>query len=168
MTTLRTNSILDLSSRTLVNTGSGSIIAVSTSRNDVRQSMPSVASFVAVRDNFRKLRSDTHIIATSTVYGAGYFSGNCGVGMIINNTTWDHGCGYQYDGSWSATAQVTIVTGTSRWSSIPAGLINIGWGWTVANGQANRPFNFLNPNTADADPRNQQFISTIIVYEVIP
>jgi hypothetical protein len=169
MSTILTNSILDLTNQPLATNGSGNIISMNTVRSSVRTTMPTTNTHIAFNGNFTKLRSDTHLIATCTVYGAGYVSGNCGVGMVIDSTAWDHGCGYQYDGLWSNTAQVTIVIGTSRWTGIPSGTRNIGFGWRTFNGSAtDKPFNFLNPNTSDADARNRQFISSIVIYEVIP
>jgi hypothetical protein len=125
-----------------------------------------------ITGTFTKLRSDTVIRATSTVFGAGYYSGNCGVGLVLDFGTaterWDYGMAYQYDGAWSATQQTTIVFGQAQWTSVAAGSHTMSFGWNVADGgTGNRPFNILNPNSSD-DVRNNQMVSRIVVYEVYP
>ena len=129
--------------------------------------MPASAEFIAFNGNFTKLRSDTDLIATCTVYGHFRVSGNCGVGMVIDRAYWDHGCGYQYDVGWTDGSQTIIVTGSSRWTGIPSGTRNIGFGWKTFNrASGDRPFSFLNPFN-NPDPRNQQFISSIFVFEIL-
>jgi len=144
----------------------GHIIQSFVIQNGTRVAVSTSAESTLFGDNFTKLRSDTDIFATCTVYGAGYNAGNCGVGMKLNSI-WQFGCGYQYDGAWSATTQTTIIIGTGYWSTPPAGASSIYFGWKPANGGANRPFNYFNPNTSE-EARNQQFISSIVVYEVMP
>lgn len=125
---------------------------------------------VAFSGSFTKLRSDTVLRATCTVFGAGYYSGNCAVGVVLDygvNTRWDYGCAYQYDGQWSSTAQTTMVMGHHQWSSVSAGSHTIGFGWNPADSSTNRPFAYLNPNSSD-DSRNNQMVSRIVVYEVYP
>ena len=69
--------------------------------------------FVIFGGNFTKLRNDTVLRASCTVFGAGFYSGNCGVGMVLDfntsNEQWDYGCAYQYDGAWVSAQQTTIV-----------------------------------------------------------
>ena len=146
----------------------GHIIQSFVIQNGTRVAVSTSAESTLFGDNFTKLRSDTDIFATCTVYGADFESGNCGVGMKLNST-WQFGCGYQYDGAWSGTQQVTIIIGTGYWSTPPAGASSIYFGWKPANGSSNeRPFVYFNPNASDSEPRNQQFISSIVVYEVMP
>jgi hypothetical protein len=121
---------------------------------------------------FTKLRNDTVLRASCTVFGAGYYSGNCGVGMVLDfntsNEQWDYGCAYQYDGSWSSTLQTTIVMGHSQWTGIRAGQHLISFGWKPAdNSSGQKPFNILSPNNND-DSRNQQMPCRIVIYEVAP
>jgi hypothetical protein len=127
--------------------------------------MPTTNNFIAFSGSFTKILSNSIIIATSTVLGNGFSSGNCGVGLRLNNT-WDFGSGYQYDGQWTQAHQTTIVISTGRWTGVAAGVHTMGWGWLPANGTNNRPFDFLNPNTASGEPRNQQMTSSIVIYEV--
>ena len=145
---------------------SGAIIGVSAIRSATRTSMPNVNAYTAFDGTFNKKRSDTVIIATATVFGVGFSSGNCGVGLFID-TTWDYGAGYQYDGAWSDALQTQAVPATGRWTGVSTGVHTVGFGWKHFNGDTGRPFNMLNPNSSD-DPRNQQMISSIIVYEVMP
>lgn len=122
---------------------------------------------VAFSGTFTKLRSDTIIRATCTVFGAGFYSGNCGVGLVLDygtNTRWDYGVAYQYDGAWIAAQQTTLVMGHCQWSSVSAGSHTIGFGWNPADSSSNRPYNYLNPNSSD-DGRNGQFVSTLTIYE---
>jgi hypothetical protein len=144
---------------------SGSIIGVSVVRNSTRTSMPTTNTHIAFSGTFNKILSSSIIIATSTVFGAPFQSGNCGVGMRLNST-WDFGCAYQYDGAWGSS-QTTIIVGTGRWTDVPAGTNTMNWGWQTVNGSASdKPFSWLNPNSND-DARNQQKVSSIIIYEVI-
>jgi hypothetical protein len=144
---------------------SGAIIAVSAVRSATRTSMPLANSYTGFSGTFTKKRSDTIIIASATVFGANFSSGNCGVGLFIDGT-WDHGAGYQYDGAWP-TSQTTVISATGRWTGISSGTHTMGFGWQHANGDTGRPFVYLNPHSSD-DPRNQQMKSSIIVYEVMP
>jgi len=145
----------------------GSILSVNVIRNNVRTAVGLSPSTILVSGTIKKLRSDTVIRATCTVFGDAFQSGNCGVGMRCNGI-WDHGVAYQYDGAWGAF-QTTIVFGTSEWSNISAGNTIIEWGWRSLTGSAERPFQNINPNNqVPSEPRNQQMISSIVVYEVYP
>jgi hypothetical protein len=156
-----------VSKLTLNNMQSGFILGSAIFRNGTRSAVSGAAEATLFGGSFTKQRSDTVLIATNTVFGAGYYSGNCGVGMKLDNT-WHFGTGYQYDGAWSATAQVTVINGQGYWSGIAAGSHTLYWGWKCADGGAgNRPFNYFNPNSND-DSRLQQVVSSMIVYEVYP
>ena len=144
---------------------SGGVIAMSTVRSSTRTSMPSTSNYVAFSGSFIKQRADSVIIATSTVFGNSFNSGNCGVGLKLDST-WDFGSSYQYDGAWSGPLQTTIVIGTGRWEGFAAGSHTMGWGWFPANNAANKPFDFLNPNAANGELRNNQVISSIVIFEV--
>ena len=86
----------------------------------------------------------------------------------IDSSNWDYGVAYQYDGAWSSTIQTTIIVGHSYWTGVTAGAHTIGFGWKTADaGASNRPFNILNPNSTE-ESRNQQMVSTIILYEIYP
>lgn len=146
----------------------GHIIGVNVIRSSTRTSVGYSASSTIVSGSFTKLRGDTTLVASCTIYGCQYSSGTCGVGMNIDGSNWDYGSGYQYDGSWSSTGQITIVTGTARWTGITAGSHTVGFGWQPVNGSTGeRPFGILNPNSSD-ESRNQQCVSSITVYEVMP
>ena len=144
---------------------SGGVIAMSTVRSSTRTSMPTTSNYVAFSGSFTKQRTDSVIIATSTVFGNGFSAGNCGVGLRLDST-WDFGSAYQYDGAWSQVDQITIVVGTGRWEGFAAGSHTMGWGWFPANNAANKPFDFLNPNAANGELRNNQVISSIVIFEV--
>lgn len=148
----------------LENMYSGMVLAVTPIRYSRRVTTSTgYASGMLFGGTFEKLRADTYIRATCTVFGQGPQSGDCGVGMKLDNS-WDYGCAYQYDGS----SYTQILFGTSYWTGIAKGTHNIGVGWNTVNNSSNeRPFTTLNPNTSE-DGRNQQFISTILVYEVYP
>lgn len=146
---------------------SGAIVAITTVRSSTRTSVPNSGTTTLFSGSFTKLRAATTLIARCTVYGAAYSSGNCGVGMNIDSSNWDYGVAYQYDGAWSASQQTTIVIGTSRWTGISAGSHTVGFGFNPVNGATGeRPFGILNPNSSD-DTRNQQMVSTIVLYEVV-
>jgi len=128
--------------------------------------------FQAFSGNFTKLRNDTVLRATCTVFGSTFYSGNCGVGLVLDfntsNEQWDYGVAYQYDGQWTSSQQHTLVMGHSQWTGIRAGQHSMGFGWKPADGGAgNRPFSILCPNNND-DSRNQQEYSRIVIYEVAP
>ncbi len=153
---------------TFSNMPSGSIIAVNIIRNGTRSSVSTAATQTLFSGSFTKLRSDSRLIARCTVFGAQYYSGNCGVGMNIDGGNWDFGTAYQYDGAWSNANQTTIITGQATWTGISAGSHTVGFGWnTVNNDAGNRPFNIFNPNSSD-DGRNQQMVSSITIFEVAP
>ena len=147
------------------NISSGSIISVSTVRSSTRTSMPATTSAIAFSGNFTKQLNDSIIIATATVFGGPFQSGNCGVGLRLDST-WDYGAAYQYDGAWGSS-QATIVVATGRWSGISAGSRTMAFGWNSLVPGSERPFEWLNPNSNN-DPRNQQMISSIVIYEVAP
>lgn len=153
---------------TLNNMQPGFILSSTAIRNSTRTALSISSGATIFSGTFTKLRGDSTLIATCTVFGDGFYSGNCGVGMFIDSTSnWDYGCGYQYDGSWSSTIQTTVVNGQSQWTGISAGIHTIGFGWKCANGSAtDRPFSYVNPNTANSETRNQQMISSIFVYEI--
>ena len=144
----------------------GHIIQSFVIQNDTRVAVAPSSEATLFGDNFTKLRSDTDIFATCTVYGSDFEAGNCGVGMKLNST-WQFGCGYQYDGAWVDGMQTTIIIGTGYWSTPPAGASSIYFGWKPADSDSTLPFAVFNPNET-ADSRNQQFISSIVVYEVMP
>jgi hypothetical protein len=153
---------------TLNNMQPGFILSSTAIRNGTRSAVSNSAYTVLFSGSFTKLRADSTLIATCTVYGDGYNSGNCGVGMQIDSSSnWDYGCHYQYDGSWSSTQQTTIVSGQCQWTGISAGSHTIGFGWKCANGSTGEaPFKNFNPNTANGETRNQQMVSSIFVYEI--
>jgi hypothetical protein len=129
-------------------------------------------SIAAFGEYFTKLRSDTVLRATCTVFGAGFYSGNCGVGLVLDygtaNERWDYGLAYQYDGAWVSSQQTTILMGHSQWTGVSAGRHIMSFGWKPADGGAgNKPFNYICPNSSD-DARNNQMVSRIVVYEVYP
>lgn len=145
----------------------GVIVGSTTIRNSTRTAIGLSSESIIFSGSFTKTRSNTNIVATCTVFGAGYASGNCGTGLRIDGSNWRYGVAYQYDGAWSAQSQTTIVFGTCFWDNVTVGAHTIGFGWKTANGSTtDRPFNFLNPSTPD-DSRNQQMTSSIVVYEVI-
>ena len=149
----------------------GMPLAVNVVSYATRTALGTSANTVAFGGTFTKLRSDTIIRATCTIFGAGFYSGNCGVGLVLDygtNTRWDYGLAYQYDGAWIAAQQTTIIMGHCQWAGVSAGSHIISFGWNVADsGAGNKPFNYINPNSSD-DPRNQQMVSRIVVYEVYP
>ena len=154
---------------TLNNMQPGFILSSTAIRNSTRTALSLSSYSIIFSGSFTKLRADSTLIATCNVFGDGYNSGNCGVGMQIDSSAnWDYGCHYQYDGSWSSTAQTTTISGQCQWTGISAGSHTIGFGWKCANGSAtDRPFQNVNPNSStSAEPRNQQMVSTIIVYEI--
>ena len=115
---------------------------------------------------FTKLEASSNIVATCTVYGNNFESGNCGVGLVVDSSIWDHGVGYQYDGAWSDEQQTQIVIGTCNFGSLSVGTHTINFGWRHVNADLGRPFIYLSPNSR-SDPRNQQFIYRIAVWEVL-
>lgn len=144
----------------------GAIIGTTIVRTNTRTSVSAAASSTLFSGSFTKISSTSQLIAFCNVFGAQYSSGNSGVGMNIDGSSWDYGVAYQYDGAWSSTTQTTIIVGMSRWSGISAGSHTVGFGWNTINVESNRPFAILNPNSSD-DSRNQQMASSIILYEVI-
>lgn len=147
------------------NLPSGTVIAVNTVRYATRTAASGLPlGYVYFSGSFTKHLDTSKIVATCTVFGAGYNNGNNGVGLKLDNT-WDYGVAYQYDGAWSATQQTTIIVGQCEWSGFAAGTHTIGFGANAANGAGTSVFNVINPNSND-DARNQQMVSSIIVYEV--
>ena len=154
---------------TLNNMQPGFILSSTAIRNGTRAALSLSSYTVIFSGTFTKLRADSTIFATCNVFGDGFYSGNCGVGMQIDSTSnWDYGCHYQYDGSWSGTIQTTTISGQCQWTGISAGSHTIGFGWKCANGSAtDRPFTNINPNTiGGSETRNQQMVSSIFVYEI--
>ena len=143
----------------------GSVVAAYVIRNSTRTALSLSNSAIIFGGSFTKLLPETKIIAKCTVFGDGYNSGNCGVGMRLDNT-WDYGCAYQYDGAWGAY-QTTVIVGQGYWDTVSAGSHTISFGWNNINGvTTDRPFNYVNPNNqVTSEPRNQQMVSSIIVYE---
>lgn len=146
---------------------SGMVVGGKIIRSDVRTSMPALSgAYTAFSGVYNKRfgASDSYLVVRSTVFGAGRYSGNCGVGHVCDGN-WDFGVGYQYDGAWTDQQSITVI-GHSVFTGIAAGNRTIGWGWNPNDGSTNRPFNNLNPNSSD-DPRNSQMSSVVIVQEVI-
>jgi hypothetical protein len=152
---------------TLNNMQSGFVVGSTTFRYGTRAAISTAAESTIFGGSFTKQRADSLLFATCTVFGSQYYSGNCGVGMKMD-ATWHFGTGYQYDGSWSSTLQITVITGQGYWSGVGAGSHTLYWGWKCADGgTGNRPFNYINPNSSD-DSRLQQIVSSMVVYEICP
>ena len=156
----------------------GMPVAINVISYNIRTGLSNGANVTVVGGSFTKLRNDTTIRATCTVFGAGFYSGNCGVGLVIDygsvntyglpNARWDFGLAYQYDGAWISAQQTTLIMGHCQWTGISAGAHTMSFGWNPAdNTSSNKPFSYLCPNTND-DVRNQQMVSRIVVYEVAP
>ena len=157
---------------TIENANTGMPLAINVISSNTRTSISTSNKLTLFSGTFTKLRNDTVLRATSTVFGAGYYSGNCGVGLVLDfgtaNERWDYGMAYQYDGAWSASQQTTMVFGQTQWTGVSSGSHTISFGFNTADGgSGNRPFNILNPNSSD-DVRNNQMVSRIVVYEVYP
>ena len=153
---------------TLNNMQPGFILSSTAIRNSTRAALSLSSYYVIFSGTFTKLRADSTIVATCNVFGDGFNSGNCGVGMQIDSTSnWDYGCHYQYDGLWSSTQQTTTISGQCQWTGISAGSHTIGFGWKCANGStSDRPFDYFNTNAAKGETGNQQMVSSIYVYEI--
>jgi hypothetical protein len=149
-------------------TPTGGVVKMSVFRNYTREAAsgnPVNAYGMWTTAGFTKARADTNIIIQVTVFGAGYSSGQCGIGTEVDGV-WDYGHGYQYDGSY--TAKTLQCHGTSYYTGLAAGSHTLKWGWKPGNGTTGeRPFDVLNPNNND-DSRNGQVGSTMVVYEVAP
>ncbi|MEK9694148.1 MAG: hypothetical protein VW270_00210 [Candidatus Poseidoniales archaeon] len=145
---------------------SGHVVSNIMIRHGEQLSVPGAGTLKLFGGDFEKKRHDTDIFATCTVFGAYYYSGNCGVGLCLNGQ-WDYGVAYQYDGQWTRDDQTTIIVGSCLWSNVQKGNCRIDFGWNSRTGSGERPFGYLNPNH-ERDGRNQQMISSIIVYEVMP
>ena len=167
---------INLSSKTLTlpTVNDSRVIDVSIIENSTRTIWGSFANGqIFFSGNFTKRLASTKIIATTTSFWAGYYSGNAGMGLKLTaNSTdyWRYGVGFQYDGGWSANSQTTIVVGQSSWDGIPAGTHTMGLGTNCADGGANnKPGYCMNPNSnaTYGESRNQQFVSSIIIYEVV-
>jgi hypothetical protein len=152
---------------TFSNVPAGFIISSTTIRSNTRTAISLAAIGTLFSGTFTKLRSDTVIIATTTIFGEAFNSGNCGVCLKIDGGTPNYGLCYQYDGGWGAF-QTTTISGQCQFTGIAAGTRTISAGWHTFNGSASdRPFGFLNPNSSTpSESRNQQMVSSIIVYEV--
>ena len=146
----------------------GFILSTTKIRSNTRTAVSLAAIATLFSGTFVKLRSDTIIIATATIFGEAFNSGNCGVCLKIDGGTPNYGLQYQYDGGWSSTIQTTTISGQCQFTGIAAGTRTISAGWHTFNGSASdRPFGFLNPSpSTPGETRNQQMVSSIIVYEV--
>lgn len=142
----------------------GSVINSGQIRYSTRAGLSSTNVSTYFSGNVTKISSSSKIIATCTVFGADYHSGNCGFGMHFNGV-WDFGCGYQYDSGWTDGSQVTIANGTSVWTGVNAGTYTLGVGHKHYNGDTGKFCGIINPNSSD-ESRNRQHISTINWYEV--
>jgi len=165
---------LSLKTLTLPTVNDSRVIDVSIIENSTRTVWGSFSNGqIFFSGSFTKRLASTKLIATTTSFWAGYYSGNCGMGLKLTaNSTdyWRYGVGYQYDGAWSSNDQTTIVVGQSSWDSIPAGTHTMGLGQNTANGSSSeKPGYCMNPNsnTSYGEVRNQQFVSSIIIYEVV-
>ena len=149
---------------------SGTVISSTVIRNGTRTSLSLSALSTLFSGTHNKIlgASQSYLLVRATVFGAGYYSGNCGVGCYVDSTNnWNYGASYQYDGSWSATNQITTIIGYHIFKGYDAGVRTIGFGWKCANGSTtDRPFNNFNPNSSD-DPRLNQVISTMYVQEIV-
>jgi hypothetical protein len=145
----------------------GFILSSTTIRSNTRTALSLAAIATMFSGTFVKLRSDSIIIATATIFGEAFNSGNCGVCLKIDGGTPNYGLQYQYDGGWGAF-QTTTISGQCQFTGIAAGTRTISAGCHTFNGSASdRPFGFLNPNSSTpSESRNQQMVSSIIVYEV--
>ena len=154
---------------TMNNMQLGYILSSTAIRNSTRAALSISAYSIIFSGSFTKLRADSTIFATCNVFGDGFYSGNCGVGMQIDSgSNWDYGCHYQYDGGWGAY-QTTTISGQCQWTGISAGSHTIGFGWRTFNlsSATDRPFTNFNPNnTTPSETRNQQMVSSIFVYEI--
>ena len=134
---------------------SGHVVSNIMIRHGEQISVPGAGTLKLFGGDFEKKRHDTDIFATCTVFGAYFYSGNCGVGLCLN-------------GQWTRDSQTTIIVGSCLWSNVQKGDCRIDFGWNTYNGSSgDKPFLYLNPNH-ERDGRNQQMISSIIVYEVMP
>jgi hypothetical protein len=172
--TLTVNAIRPASAPFLAIDGAstGMPLAINVISSGQRTAVSNAGNVQIFSGTFTKLRADTVIRATATVFGSTFSSGNCGVGLVLDYGTpavrWDYGLAYQYDGAWVSAQQVTMVFGQSQWTGVAVGSHTIGFGWNPANGgTGERPFGFLNPNSSD-DGRHNQIVSRIVVYEVYP
>ena len=146
----------------------GFILSSTMIRSNTRTAISAAGIGTLFSGTFTKLRSDTVIIATTTIFGEAFSAGNCGVCLKIDGGTPNYGLQYQYDGSWSSTIQTTTISGQCQFTGIAAGTRTMSAGWHTINNEAgNRPFGFLNPSpSTPGETRNQQMVSSIIVYEV--
>lgn len=149
---------------------SGTVISSAVIRNGTRTALSNTNMATLFSGTFNKIlgASQSYLLVRATVFGAGYNSGNCGVGCYIDSTNnWDYGASYQYDGSWSSTNQITTIIGYHVFNGYAAGSRTIGFGWKCANGSTtDRPFNYFNPNSSD-DGRLNQVISSMYVQEIV-
>lgn len=142
----------------------GTVLNMGQIRFGTRTFLSDTNSAIYFSGSITKESSSSKIIATCTLFGADYHSGNCGVGMQLNGV-WDFGCGYQYDAAWNDGMQTTIYNGIGEWTGLNAGTYTLGVGHKHINGSTGKPFGRINPNNSD-DSRNQQMVSTITWYEV--
>lgn len=146
---------------------SGMIIGAKLIRSSTRTSVSGSSPQTLFSGVYTKIlgSSVSKLIIRSSVFGAGYSSGNCGTAHIVNGS-YAYGVAYQYDGQWSDTNQTTVCWGQTEHTGIAAGSVTVGWGWNPIGGGAERPFKIFNPNSSD-DVRNNQMSSSIFVQEVI-
>lgn len=154
---------------TMNNMQPGFIVSSTAIRNGTRTAVSLGATGTLFSGTFTKLRADTTIIATCNIFGDGFNSGQCGTYLRIDSGTPDFSIGYQYDGQWGAY-QTTTISGQCQFTGVSAGSHTITAGWATQNGTTgDRPFNNLNPNNAvTSETRNQQMVSSIFVYEIVP
>ena len=147
--------------------GLGKVLNLTTFSHSSELAIGSFNSYIVTQlgGTFAKISATSSIVATCTIYGNSFESGNCGVGLVVDSSIWDHGVGYQYDGAWSLASQTQIVIGSCNFGVLSQGSHTINFGWRHANGDVGRPFVYLSPNSR-SDSRNRQFVSRILVYEV--
>ena len=146
---------------------SGMIIGAKLIRSSTRTSISTGSPITLFSGTYVKILggSASKLIIRSSVFGAGFSSGNCGTGHVVNGD-WAYGVAYQYDGAWSDTSQTTVCWGQTEHTGVASGNVTVGWGWNPIGGGAERPFKIFNPNSSD-DVRNQQMSSSIFVQEVV-
>lgn len=147
-----------------VNFDPGAILGVKVIRKATKSTLPVVNETVIFSGSYVKQSSTSDIITEHVVFLNGHQDGNSGVGIKVNNSIWGYSGGQSYDGNYGSE-QTQMETGMNVFSGLSAGTITVGWGWKRADGGTTRPATYISPDSA-SDSRNQQFISSIIVYEV--
>lgn len=148
-----------------LNMPAGAILSVTPIRYSTRTSLGAATSRVVFTGNITKQSSTSILVCEYTIYMGRFYDGNSGTGIVLDGTTWGLSGGYGYDGLWSSAEQTTLDMGHTVFTGVSAGSHTIGWGWRYANGNNSFPCYYINPNNNE-DARNQQFVSTILVYEV--